>query len=230
MNNRRSRELLRKIPLFHDCSDNELERIDEILIHRSFAERSIIFMQGEPLEYIYFIVSGKVKIYRTDEQGREQIVNLLEPGDFFPHIGFFRKAEYPAHSVMIEKGVLLALPTARLRNLLEKNPDICINLMAVMESKIIDLQERLEEVVLHDTFSRLVLLLIRLSRLHGVPDGERIRINVPLTNQELANMIGTRRETVNRAINQLKKAGAVETTTDHYLLINCDRLEKQLHV
>lgn len=223
-------EMLRNIPLFHDCSVDELNKIYQILISRSLEEKSTVFAQGEPLEYVYFILKGKVKIFRMDEQGREQIVNILEKGDFFPHIGFFNKVIYPAYAVMMEKGVLLALPIERLRSLLVLYPTLCMKLMAVMESKIIDLQERLEEMVLHDTFGRVVLLLIRLARLHGVPKGEKVHIQIPLTNQELANMIGASRETVNRILSQLKKAGALETTSDHYFIIHRDQLEKQMNI
>lgn len=219
---------LRKIPLFSECNEEDLKKIAQILIPRSFEEKEIVFMQGDLQEYMYFILRGKVKIYRTDEQGREQIFNILESGDFFPHVGFFQKAYYPAHSVMMEKGELLALPTARLRHFLFSCPEICMRLMAVMESKIIELQARLEELVLHDTFGRVILLLLRLSRTHGVPEGSRLRINFPLTNQELANMIGTTRETVSRTLSQLKKTGAIETTTNHYFIIDRDLLEKQL--
>lgn len=225
-----SLELLKKIPFFRDLQKDELEKIDQLLIRRTFMERMIVFMQGEPLEYVYFIASGKVKIYRTDDQGREQIVNVLQAGDMFPHIGIFRQTAYPAHSVMIEKGVLFALPTARFRSLLESNPALSLKLLSVLESKIIELQGRLEEMVLHDTFGRIVLLLIRLSRLHGVPEGEIVRLNVPFTNQELASMIGTSRETVSRTLSQLKKVKALETTADHHLRLHIDRLEKQLRI
>lgn len=223
-------ELLRKIPFFRDLQPDELAKIEQLLIRRTMMERMVVFMQGESLDYVYFIAGGKVKIYRTDDQGREQIVNVLQAGDMFPHVGFFRNVSYPAHSVMIEKGVLFALPTARFRALLETDPSVCLKLMALMEGKIIELQGRLEEMVMHDTFGRIVLLLIRLSRIHGIPDGEYVRLNVPFTNQELANMIGTSRETVSRTLSQLKKEQALETTSDHHLLLNLDLLDKQLRI
>ncbi|MFC4769632.1 Crp/Fnr family transcriptional regulator [Effusibacillus consociatus] len=225
-----SLELLRRISFFRDLSDKELKKIDQLLISRTMAERMIVFMQGEPLEYVYFIAGGKVKIYRTDEHGREQIVNVLQTGDMFPHAGFFQNVAYRANAVMIEKGVLLALPTSRFRQWLESNPALCLRFMAIMESKIIELQGRLEEMVMHDTFGRVVLLLIRLSRIHGIPDGEYIRLNVPFTNQELANMIGTSRETVSRTLSQLKKDKALETTPTHQLRLHLERLEKQLRI
>ncbi|BCJ85170.1 Crp/Fnr family transcriptional regulator [Effusibacillus dendaii] len=228
--NSESRDALKQIELFRDMNEQDLAKIEQLLIRRSMMERMVIFMQGEPLEHVYFILSGKVKIYRNDEQGHEQIVNVLQAGDMFPHAGFFRQGIYPAHSVMLEKGVLLALPVSRFHALLESNPDLGIKMMSLMESKIVELQARLQEMVMHDTFGRIVLLLSRLSRLHGVPAGDWTRIDVPFTNQELANMIGTSRETVNRTLSQLKKEGILDITADHRLMIRMDQLEKQLHI
>lgn len=223
-----SLHLLKKISLFRDLNEEELSKIVQLLIQRTFMERMVVFMQGEPLDYIYFIVSGKVKIYRTDEHGREQIVNVLQTGDLFPHVGFFHQTVYPANSVMIEKGVLLALPTAKFQTLLKTHPSLSLKLLGVMEATILELQKRLEEMVMHDTFGRIVLLLLRLSRIHGVKDGNLVKITVPFTNQELANMIGTTRETISRAFSQLKKDGSIQTTTDHHLLLNIEQLESQL--
>ena len=221
--------LLRRIDLFRDLSEEELGKIEGLLIRRTYRERDLVFMQAEPLEHVYFIAKGKVKICRTDEQGREQVVNLLQAGDFFPHVGFFqREAVFPADAVLIEEGELLALPTARFRALIESHPALCMKLLEVVEQKYTELQGRLKEMVLHDTFGRIVMQLIRLSRSHGQPEGDRMRLTVLLTNQELANMIGTSRETVNRTLGQLKKAGAVEVGADHHLILSIDLLEKQL--
>ena len=89
MEKQESLQLLKKIALFRDLNEEELSKVVQLLIQRTFMERMVVFMQGEPLDYVYFIVSGKVKIYRTDENGREQIVNVLQTGDLFPHVGFF---------------------------------------------------------------------------------------------------------------------------------------------
>lgn len=228
MNPQNSLELLRNLPLFRGLNDEELKKIEQILIRRKLKNRMVIFMQGESLDYIYFIVKGTVKTYRSDEQGREQIINVLQPGDMFPHVGFFRNGVYPAHALMIEDGVLLALPTARFHALLESSPVLSLKLLTVMESKIQELQGRLEEMMMHDTFGRIVYLLSRLSKSHGVPAGDRVRIDVPFTNLDLANMIGTSRETVSRVFSQLKKARVLEITSDHYILVSPERLAKQM--
>ncbi|MBL0387587.1 Crp/Fnr family transcriptional regulator [Tumebacillus sp. ITR2] len=220
--------LLTHIPLFRGLDDEELGKISQLLVRRSFAEKTGLFLQGESLQTVYFIVSGKVKIYRNDESGREQVVTVLQEGDMFPHVGFFSTGVYPAHAVMIESGEMFTLSTERFRHLIESTPSLCLKLLAVIEHKYMELQSRLSEMVMHDTHGRLVLMLIRLSRLHGEPLEARTRLNIPITNQELANMIGTSRETVNRTLNQLKRDGAVETAPDLHLILDVGKLEQLL--
>lgn len=221
-------EMLGHVPLFSELNVEELSKISQLLQRRTFVEKTLLFGQGENLQTVYFILSGKVKIYRNDEAGREQVVTVLQAGDMFPHVGFFSTGVYPAHSMMIERGELLTLSTARFRQLIESTPSLCLKLLAVVEHKYMELQSRLAEMVMHDTYGRLVLMLIRLSRMHGEPQGSFLRLNIPITNSELANMIGTSRETVNRTLNQLKRSGAVETAPDHHLLLDVTKLEQLL--
>ncbi|WP_109688019.1 Crp/Fnr family transcriptional regulator [Tumebacillus permanentifrigoris] len=220
--------VLANIPLFSGLDEEELSKVSQLLLRRNFADKTGLFLQGDPLHTVYFIISGKVKIYRNDEAGREQVVTVLQEGDMFPHVGFFSTGTYPAHAVMIESGEMLTLSTARFRHLIESTPTLCLKLLAVIEHKYMELQARLSEMVMHDTHGRLVLMLVRLSRLHGEPCGGRQRLNVSITNQELANMIGTSRETVNRMLNQLKRDGAVETCSDLHMILDVGKLEQLL--
>src|SRR5690625_6814028 len=96
--------------------------------HRLFLQGTHIFMQGDPLTNVYFIYSGSVKIYKTDQHGKEQIVNVLRPGDMFPHQGFFRQDNYPAHAEVTENTVLIYIPYLTLKNFLLKNLKISLKL------------------------------------------------------------------------------------------------------
>lgn len=221
-------DLLAQIPLFRGLDEEELSKISHLLLRRTFAERTGLFLQGDSLQTVFFIISGKVKIYRNDEAGREQVVTVLQTGDMFPHVGFFSTGTYPAHAVMIESGEMLTLSTARFRQLIESTPTLCLKLLAVIEHKYMELQSRLAEMVMHDTHGRLVRMLTRLAQMHGEPREGRVRLNISITNQELANMIGTSRETVNRMLNQLKREGAVEMGGDQHLMLDVGKLEQLL--
>lgn len=99
-------KLLKKIPLFQNLSADEIEAIATLAIERIYPKGSHIFCQGEPIENVYFIVNGAIKIYWTDPKGREHIINILEAGEMLSHQRFFRRDEYPANAVTLEDSIL----------------------------------------------------------------------------------------------------------------------------
>ncbi|MCM3566843.1 Crp/Fnr family transcriptional regulator [Neobacillus mesonae] len=196
---------LSDVRLFKELSSDELAPIVEIAQSRFYKHKMYVFMQDDPLDRVFFIQSGKVKIYKTDFTGKEQIVSVLEPGELFPHAGFFRKGKYPAYAEVMEDANLIVIPIDKFEEILISNPELCIKLFKVLGEKIIDLQARLEAQVLHNTFEQIILLLMRLCKTNGEKIGSKYKLTTQFTNRELANMIGTSRETVSRTINQLKK-------------------------
>jgi CRP/FNR family transcriptional regulator len=216
------------VPLFKELNREELSPIVEIAQTRFYKQKMYVFMQGDPLDRVFFLHSGKVKIYKTDLSGREQIVSVLEAGEMFPHAGFFRKGLYPAHAEIMEEAQLAAIPIDRFEQILISYPELCIKLFKVLGEKIIDLQNRLEEQILHNTHEQIIMLLLRLCKTNGVKADEVYKITTHFTNRELANMIGTSRETVSRTINHLKKKGYLATDESGYFLIDRSQLKEQI--
>lgn len=219
-------DVLWNVPLFKELTREEIGAITEIAKIKQYATNSYVFMQGESLERVHFIHKGKVKIYKTDINGKEQIVSILKSEDMFPHAGFFRKGNYPAHAEIIEPATLVEIPILAFEQLLLQYPSLSIKLFRVMGDIIVDLQKRLEEQVLHNTEEQIIMLLIRLSKTHGKQCTDKNMIlTTRFTNQELANMIGSSRETVSRTINKLKREGLVKGTKGGYLLLDMDCLQ-----
>ncbi|WP_121612049.1 Crp/Fnr family transcriptional regulator [Mesobacillus foraminis] len=206
MNSNQLKEFLAKYSLFKDLDDMELTRVAEISILRKWEKNSHVFLQGDTLENVYFILDGKVKIYKSDINGREQIVAILKNGEMFPHIGFFRKGGYPAFAEVLETSDLVVIPIALFEKVLIENPHLSIKVFKVLGEKIVDLQDRLEEQILNNTYEQIIKLLIRLADKHGetLEDG-RVCLKPEFTNRDLANMIGTTRETVSRTLTKMKK-------------------------
>jgi len=217
---------LRKFPIFRDLSDYEMGPIIDFSQTKTYKPKTIVFMQHEPITNVYFIQKGKVKIYRTDYDGKEHIINILQTDNMFPHQGFFRKGNYPAHAEIIEKSILINIPIRSFENFLLTHPDVSIKMFRVLGEIIVDLQSRLEEKVLYSVNDQIILLLLRLARKNGqkIAD-DTYRINVHFTNQELANMIGSSRETVSRTLTQLRKKQFIDTDKSGALIIHYDALE-----
>lgn len=225
------KELLQRFSLFKNLTDYEIEPILNIAKNRTYRQGTHIFMQGDPLTNVYFIYSGKVKIYRTDVHGREQIVNVLKAGEMFPHQGFFRDDDYPAHAEVIQDSILIYIPIKSFEQFLITNPEICIKIFRILGNILVDLQNRLEEKMLYNTYEQIILLLIRLSKNHGEQiNAEQIRITTQFTNRDLANMIGSSRETVSRTLTQLKKQDLVEIDSSGDLILNINKLKDELFV
>lgn len=218
-------KLLIQFPLFRHLDEREITKILEISISREWKKGSHIFFQDEPLENVYFIFAGKIKIYKNDFNGKEQIVNILKRGEMFPHIGFFRRGGYPANAEALSDSTLVVVPIAQFEQVLIDYPDLSIKVFKVLGEKIVDLQERLEEQVLNNTHEQIKRLLVRLGKKHGqfLKDGS-IMLKGEFTNKDLANMIGTTRETVSRTLTRLKKEGKIETDDKGNLIFHPEEL------
>jgi CRP/FNR family transcriptional regulator len=219
---------LSAVPLLKELSSEELEPFVQIAQTRFYKNKMYVFMQDDPLDRVFFIHSGKVKIYRTDLSGKEQIISILEPGEMFPHAGFFRHGTYPAHAEIVEDSFLIVIPIDKFEEILISYPELCIKIFKVLGEKIVDLQGRLEAQVLHNTYEQIILLLIRLCKSNGERKDEVFKLTTQFTNRELANMIGTSRETVSRTINQLKKKDYIMQDEEGFYLLDREALKQEL--
>ncbi|HEY8528640.1 MAG TPA: Crp/Fnr family transcriptional regulator [Paenibacillaceae bacterium] len=218
--------LLARIPLFRDLSGPEMEQVAQLAIFRYYARKSVIFAQGDEKEAVHLIRDGLVKTIKTDEFGHEQIVSFLKPGDMFPHTGFFTSQPYPATAVAITDVRLAAIPIRQFEQLLLQMPSIAVKVMRVMGEKIAELQERLQTLTGQDVRHRVVSFLLELAERHGEARDGRIAINLPMTNQEFANAVGSTRETVNRMLNQLEKDQILKTDRSRIVILDPEALRR----
>ena len=135
---------------------------------------------------------------------------MLHEGEMFPHVGFFDKGPYPATAEAIVDTQLIIIRVDDFNALLTERPGIALKVMKILGQKIKMLTERVQELMSDDVHHRTIHALLRLAQENGQEDEEGILLNTPITNQDLANMVGTSRETVNRILNQFKKKGLIE--------------------
>lgn len=218
-------EILKGLPLFTELNDEELARIESITNKRTYSKREYIFMEGEPREAVYFIQTGTVKIFKVDVNGNEQIINILQKGEMFPHIGFFDTTPYPATAEIIEHVELYAIRIEDFDNLLIEQPSITLKVMKIMGQKIYMLQQRIQELISQDVRHRIIHSVVRLAGEVGKKKENGIRIEMPITNRDFANMVGSSRETINRIFAHLKKEQLLETDRHGILIYDLDRLK-----
>ncbi|MCM3632757.1 Crp/Fnr family transcriptional regulator [Paenibacillus camelliae] len=218
--------MLKDFMLFQDLNDEELRQVEEICSQRIAAKKSIIFTEGSHKEAVYFIQEGLIKTYKTDESGHEQIVSFLKAGDMFPHTGLFNANPYPATAEAIVETSLLAISVATFEGLMMQMPSIAIKMMRVMGDKIKELQDKLQMLSELDVKHRILSFLLLLAEQHGLSKAEVITINLPVTNQEFANCVGTTRESVNRLLSQLNKEGLIQVERNRIIVKDLEALKQ----
>lgn len=219
------RRVLRQMTIFQDLHEDELLHVVKIAREKFIKRKSAIFHEGTDKDAVYFLQDGLVKTYKTDVDGNEQIVSLLQSGEMFPHTGFFDHTPYPATAETLVDTHLVVIPVLDFEQLILDVPTISMKLIDVMGAKIRELQHKLQQIAGHDVHGRILSFLLQLAHKLGEQRDAYIHIELPITNQELANSIGTTRETVNRILNQLKKMNIIEANRSEIIIKDLEALK-----
>lgn len=209
---------LSDVELFRDLPPEDLERIAGLAIERYYERGEYVFMEGQTRESIYFVERGLVKIFRVDEEGREQIVNIIAPPQMFPHVGFFDNSPYPGTAEVLTPATLWSIRSTRLEELMMANPEIMKRLMGIMGRRIRQLQSKLQELALFDARQRVEALLRHFCEEYGAQENGEIHLKLPVTHTELAQMVGMSRESVNRIWNQMRREGILDRKKDIWIV------------
>ncbi|RKD27060.1 hypothetical protein BEP19_00355 [Ammoniphilus oxalaticus] len=200
-------QMLSRVEIFQYCTEEEIEQVADLLLPREIKRREILFNEGDPCEVVYFIQQGRVKVYKTTEDGREQIVNLLGKGDIFPHVGWYGGSNYPATAESLEDGHFYFMSVDKFVRVLENNPRLTLKLLKEFDEQIRELQRRLSNVLSGDMAGKILNVLHSLAKSKGRKTEDGYLLEIDLTHQDIANMVGTSRETASRVISQLRKEG-----------------------
>jgi CRP-like cAMP-binding protein len=207
---------LRTIPLFSSVSDEDLESIASLLIERRFPKHKTIVEEGLPGDYMYVIREGRVKVTKLSGDGREKILELLEEGSFFGEMSLLDSAPRSASVKALTEVRILALARNDFLNVLRRSPDLALAVIQELTQRLRQQDEQASALSFQRVKERTQGLLVRLARDDtGVPG----RLATPsLTHQQIADMIGTSRETVTRAVKGLKQDGWLTQDGKHYLV------------
>jgi CRP/FNR family transcriptional regulator, cyclic AMP receptor protein len=208
-------DTLRAIPLFSNVTDDDLEQVASHLIERRFPRNTTIVEEGLAGDYMYVIREGRVKVTKLSEDGREKILEFLDAGSFFGEMALLDRAPRIASVKTLKPVKLLALSRTDFLNLLRKSPDLALAVIQELCKRLRTVDDQASALSFQRVKDRTKGLLQRLAR---DPHEEGGRVTPGLTHQQMADMIGTSRETVTRVVKELKQDGWLDQEGKHYLL------------
>jgi CRP/FNR family cyclic AMP-dependent transcriptional regulator len=207
---------LRAIPLFRRVSESDLEELATHLIERRFPKNATVVEEGLPGDYMYVIREGRAKVTKASEDGREKIMNFLEAGAFFGDMALLGDETRSASVKTLEASVLLALSRRDFIDLLRQSPDLSLAVIEELANRLRETNEQARSLSFQGVEERTRNLFERIAR-QEEGDGGRL-LTPSLTHQQIADMVGTSRETVTRSIKQLKGSGWLAQEGKRYVI------------
>ena len=207
---------LRSIPLFHQVSDEDLEAVASRLIERHYPKNAIVVEEGLQGDYMYVIREGRVKVTKASSDGREKIMNFLDRGAFFGDMSLLDEAPRSASVRTVEPARLLALSRKDFLDILTRSSSLALAVIQELARRLRETNEQASSLSFQKVQERTQSLFVRIAREEATTAGRRM--TPTLTHQQIADMIGTSRETVTRAVKALKLEGWLSQEGKRYIV------------
>lgn len=218
-------EVLRRTTIFRRLSGEDRQRLAGVATTRTFDKDAPLFSEGDPSDYLYTVVSGRVKVFKTTARGTDIILELFGPGDPVGAVAVYESRAYPASAVALEPTSCLMIPRRSFFSLLEAHPTMVRGLLTGLTHRLVELTNRLAELSGGRVEARVARFFLKLANDIGQPRSEGIFIPLALSRQEIADMIGTTIETSIRIMSRWGKENLIRTEKDGFVVLDRPALE-----
>jgi CRP/FNR family transcriptional regulator len=220
-------ELLGRVPLFAELSEDELARVASVAIPRSFPKGVRVFHEGDDSDACYVVRSGDLRVTREHSDGRAIALATLATGDFFGELAMLDGGSRSASVETLADAELLALPAVDMRRVIAGNGDIAAKLIVALTRRLRETNERVARQSFQTVPSRVAGVLAQLIAEEAIPE-ERAGITVRMTQSDLAQLAGTSRESVSRFLATLERAGVVAVGRGRVTIVEPRRLRSYI--
>lgn len=196
------------VPIFKTLQYHELQKINTLITKKNYSKGSILFTKGDSAKHLHIVRHGRVKVYEMSEDGRQQIIRLLEPGDFFGELALFmEKQDYLLNAETLEDTGICLLSRDDFKALIHQNPDISLGVLQALTERLAYAETFISTLTLKTIEQRLISWLLAMAEKEGVLTPQGIRLTINLPRHELASLFGTTRETISRKLSKLQADG-----------------------
>lgn len=220
-------ETLARAGIFQGVEPTAAEALARTLEPVEFARGQEIFSEGQPGDRLYIILSGKVKIGRRAPDGRENLLAVMGPSDMFGELSIFDPGPRTSSVVAVTDVRAVSLDRPALREWIAKRPEIAEQLLRVLARRLRRTNNMLADLIFTDVPGRVAKELLRLAKRFGSQDGGLLRVTHDLTQEEIAQLVGASRETVNKALADFAHRGWVRLEGKSVLILEPERLARR---
>jgi CRP-like cAMP-binding protein len=216
--------VLRKSPVLADASNEALARLAAAAQMQSYRARQVVFLPGDRALGLHFLASGRVKISKVTRDGKELTLAYRTSGDFFGESALLEGGPREEMVEAMEITATVEVERSAVDKLLATNPGVAYQFVRALITRRRELELKVEQLVFKDVGSKLAELLLRLGSEHGVEHKRGLVLGLKITHQEMANLIGSTRETVSLTLSQFKRKGLIQTEGRKVILVDREGL------
>ena len=222
---RPSPAVIAKISLFRRVTPEDRERIAAVSFERTYERGEEVFAEGDPSEFFFVVISGRVKVYKHGPAGNDIILEMFGPGGPLGAVAAYESRPYPASARAIEPSSCLLIPRQAFFSLLEQHPSLVRGLLGSLSLRLVELTTRLAELTGGRVEARFARLFVKLAAQLGRAERGGVFIPLPLSRQELADLTGTTIETAIRTMSRWNKDDVLRTDKDGFVITDREALE-----
>ncbi|MDQ6849638.1 MAG: Crp/Fnr family transcriptional regulator [Actinomycetota bacterium] len=220
-------EILRRAGIFQGVDPGSVEALANDFEIIDAPRGTTLFREGEPGESLFIVVSGKVKLGRKSSDGRENLVAIMGPSDQFGELSLFDPGPRTATATAVTDARVAVLPKAALQRWAQERPEIAMQLLRVVARRLRRTNTMLADLIFVDVPGRVAKQLLQLAQRFGSVDGGQLRVTHDLTQEELAQLVGASRETVNKALADFASRGWLRLEGKSVVILDRERLARR---
>lgn len=204
------RSVVKGFSMFERMPDDDIDALLEQAVSKRIGPGEAFFEQGAPATHFFFLVNGRLKVTQVTSDGQQIIVRVVHPGDLFGFARALRRSDYPGTALGVTESLAICWPTDLWRQFIDRSPHVAVTALNTIGQRLEEAHTRIREMSTEEVARRVAHTIIRLTTQAGRAERSGIRIDFPISRQDIAEMTGTTLHTVSRILSSWESDGIVE--------------------
>lgn len=215
---------LKKCPLFSQLTPEQIQQVEPSCLSREFKRGDVVYLPSDMGDSVLLLARGRVRIYHVTSEGKQAILSFIEPGELFGELALFDPHRRDEYAEATEKSLVVLLPRETVHNLVARHPQMSMSITRLYGLRLRCIERRLKSLLFRSSRDRLVHLLLELAEKYGRMTDDGLLINLRISHQDMASVIGATRETVTITLGELQQDGLIRVEKRRIFLCQVERL------
>jgi len=220
---------LKNCPLFDRLSADELRQIERVSRARTFPRKTPVYLPADESDNVFLLASGRIKLCHLTPEGKQSILAFIDPGELFGELAMIDDGDREEYAEAIENSTVVMIPRETVTQMMERHADLTLGVTKMIGLRRRRIERRLKNLLFLSNRERLIHLLLELAEQYGEETSQGVRLGIKLSHQDLANVIGSTRETVTVVLGELQLEGLVKVGRRKIELVKPESLAASVH-